>query len=234
MLKVAFFDLDDTLCNFSEAILLSINKSFEKYHRYFPNMTIEELMAINKVAYEEVYSKNNLPSSSKPLLTWLRIYELLEIRPSVKHFLQITAFQKKEMLKKLRLYKGVNELLRNLFKNKIKMGIITDGPYEDQARKIMYLGISHYFDYVISPDIALASKPSTAIYKFALKKFMIKPEEGVMVGNSSIVDLKGAKEIGMRTILITHNRDGDKINSKTADIIVSTIAALSVSLNRLR
>jgi len=230
MINAVIFDLDDTLCNSSEAILLSLEESFKRYIAHFPNMSAKQLMEINKIAFEEVYSKNDIPSSSKSLLTWIRIYELIKIKPSIEHFLEITMFQKNEVLKNLHLYKGVNELLQHLFKRNVRMGIITNGPFEDQSKKMIHLGISHYFEYITSPDIALASKPDSAIYKYALKKMIIEPHEGIMVGNSLIEDLKGAKSLGMKTVLVGQRQNNNNIENHFVDLFIPTISDLLTHL----
>ncbi|MVX66988.1 HAD-IA family hydrolase [Clostridium chromiireducens] len=44
-------------------------------------------------------------------------------------------------------------------------------------------------------------KPQTEIYKIALEKMKVNPENSVFIGDGGSDELKGAKELGMRTIL---------------------------------
>jgi putative hydrolase of the HAD superfamily len=44
-------------------------------------------------------------------------------------------------------------------------------------------------------------KPQTEIYKIALEKMNISPQKSIFIGDGGSDELKGAKELGIRTIL---------------------------------
>lgn len=47
-------------------------------------------------------------------------------------------------------------------------------------------------------------KPQKEIYKIALKKMKVNPENSIFIGDGGSDELKGAKELGIRTILTGH------------------------------
>lgn len=233
MLKAALFDLDNTLCNSTEAIVLSIKSTYEKYITQFGIRTLDDFIDVNQKAFEDIYYNSTIPSHAKPILTWMRFFELLGINPSIKDFFEIIQFQKKEMLKDLQLYEGAKNALNILSAENIRMAVLTNGPFEDQCTKLIHLGISSYFDYLVSPDIALASKPKIRIYQYALHLLNVIPEEAVMIGNDTIDDLQGAKAIGMCTILIK-NSTTDIQEKKLIDFHIPTIAKLPSLLESIQ
>jgi len=98
--------------------------------------------------------------------------------------------------------------LIELVKRKKKLGIITNGVSVKQWEKILRLGLEHFFEFVIISSEAKYEKPSPKVYEIALERLDLPPEEVLMVDNK-IEDLKGAKDVGMKTVLITRIKDAE-------------------------
>ena len=64
--------------------------------------------------------------------------------------------------------------------------------------------IKKYFEEAIfSCDIGVL-KPDKRIYEIALRKMGIEPKKAVFIGDGGSEELRGAKDLGMHTILLTH------------------------------
>ena len=66
-----------------------------------------------------------------------------------------------------------------------------------------------YFKFLITPDETETMKPSKRFYEIALERLSIKPDEAVMVGDSWEEDLEPAKNLGMKTILLNNEKEGE-------------------------
>ncbi|MEM3736595.1 MAG: HAD family hydrolase [Candidatus Bathyarchaeia archaeon] len=101
----------------------------------------------------------------------------------------------------------------NQLKSNYKLGVVsnTDTKTEEDVRRILRkLGIEDYFDtVVVSKDIGYR-KPDVRIFSIALERLRLKPEEALMVGNRTDVDIKGGKALGMMTVLIDWNNEPRK------------------------
>ena len=64
------------------------------------------------------------------------------------------------------------------------------------------LGITGYFEHIVTSARVGASKPHRAIYDYALHWFGARPEECVQIGDNAVADVAGARAVGMHGILI--------------------------------
>jgi len=109
--------------------------------------------------------------------------------------------------------KEVLEVLRPSF----KLAVICDtAASTEEVEEIMKnLGIRRYFDDVVVSSEVGASKPDERIFRVALERIGLKPEEVVMVGNRISKDILGGNRLGMKTVLYKwNNRYSEKIASE--------------------
>ncbi len=94
-----------------------------------------------------------------------------------------------------------------VLKEKYQLAIITNGDSVAQRKKIEHSGIMKYFDerhIFVSGDYPYR-KPDTRIFKHAMKKLNVKPEESIYVGDIFSNDVIGAYRAHMHPIWIwTH------------------------------
>ena len=80
--------------------------------------------------------------------------------------------------------------------------IITDLTSQIQFRKIIYLGIDQYIDFIVTSEEAGAEKPNEKPFKLALSKISSNPNDVWMVGDNYGKDIVGAKQaLGAVTFL---------------------------------
>jgi len=75
-------------------------------------------------------------------------------------------------------------------------------------------------------DTVQCSKPHPDIFKYALRKLKVRPEEAMFVGDDVKVDYKGAKNVGMYALLIDRTekqKQGDLRTIKNLKEILSQI-----------
>lgn len=85
---------------------------------------------------------------------------------------------------------------------KYRLHIITNGFEDIQPKKLKYSGIENYFDGVVTSESSNARKPSPEIFQFALDKAKANKLQSVMIGDNPRADIHGARDFGMRTILL--------------------------------
>jgi len=102
----------------------------------------------------------------------------------------------------LKVRDGTKEVLKELKDLGLKLGILSDDNPEVIREIMNRTGIEEYFDAVTSSYEAGRTKPHPSAFKKALEKMGCCAKSSLMVGDSLERDIKGAKSIGMRTVLI--------------------------------
>ncbi|TCN01863.1 putative hydrolase of the HAD superfamily [Paenibacillus sp. BK033] len=97
-------------------------------------------------------------------------------------------------------YPGLLDMLSELKKAAVKLGMITNGRAFYQRNKIRALGIEGYFDDIIISEAVGLRKPDPAIFQLSLSNLNVSAAETVFIGDNLKKDMIPAKELGMRTI----------------------------------
>ncbi len=119
------------------------------------------------------------------------------------------------------MYEEVPEALRTLQRQGVQMGLISNS-----HRPLETFG--EYFDLagVMSVTVSSAEfgvmKPDPRIFHEALSRIRVAPDQAVMVGDSLAHDVLGARQVGMRGVLL--DRDG---RAKGLDASIPVIQSLS-------
>lgn len=207
MIKHLFFDLDRTLWDFerNSKIALSILYQNFELNRYF-----EHYLQFEKV-YENVnaelwraYGKRKI---SKLELRDNRFYNTL-LKVDVEDrllgtelseaYLKISPFQ-------TALLPNAIETLESLKKSNYELHIITNGFEEVQHIKLRESKIDHYFEHIICSETVGINKPDPRVFSHALDLAKATKLESVMIGDDREVDVEGANQFGMRSILFDPN-----------------------------
>ncbi len=101
------------------------------------------------------------------------------------------------------------DTLEALATRNYKMHIISNGYHQIQIMKMKSGGIYHFFDQIITNDIAGARKPEKAIFDFALEKANANVNNSIMIGDNLIADIEGARNAGLRTIYFNPENIGN-------------------------
>lgn len=193
-INVVFFDLFYTLIEpkynniKNENDVLGISK--EEWERYAED--------------DELYLKRATSSKISPE----KIIESILVKMKV----DVNEHEKKEILKlreerfKESLFNvdsAILEVLSDIKKSGRKICLISNADVID----VMHWNRSPlnklFDDRIFSYEVGCL-KPETQIYKAALKKMNVKPENCIFVGDGGSEELKGAKELGMKTILTAY------------------------------
>jgi putative hydrolase of the HAD superfamily len=103
------------------------------------------------------------------------------------------------IFKKIKLYPRVEETLRAVRAEGIKLGLLSDFPPEEKLR---HLGIPGLWDTVLCSETIGELKPDPLPFNELARCMGLEPEKILYVGNSFSYDIAGAKRAGMGTAWI--------------------------------
>lgn len=201
MYKNVFFDLDDTLYDFSFNSLQAYKDSFKEmnYERFFKNFdTFYEIFQKKNLELWDLYS---LQKISKEELNRIRFsYPLSYVgvdNPMIAR--EFGRLSLENLSRRSVLMPYAKEILSYL-KPRYNLYILSNGFKELQFKKMESAGIDGFFkDIILSEDINIC-KPNRAIFEYALKTTNSLRVESIMIGDNYEVDIQGAAGAGIDQI----------------------------------
>ena len=215
------FDLDDTL-----------------YFKIHPlEQSFLELNLVNEIQFEEFlkvfqkYSDIGFEYFTKQTMT-LKESHIFRIKETLNEFgvemsdNEAATFQAiyEDNQQKIKPIPEIIEILDYLKNKKIQTIIITNGPSESQRKKLVNLGLTHYFSenrIIVSGEEAIA-KPDPKLFQIAEKRFQIDRDKAWYIGDSYENDVIGANNAGWNSIWIDHNK---KLESKRVNIATLNVTS---------
>lgn len=100
------------------------------------------------------------------------------------------------------LYPDAEKTLNLLKQNGLKIGLITNGLESDVRDILPKVALTGFFDVEIASNTIGKMKPSKEVFLHALEKLKVLPHEALFVGDMIELDFKGARESGLKALLI--------------------------------
>lgn len=204
--KWIFFDLDDTLFDFSSASLISLRRLWEESHdiraRYdSPEAFIDEYHIHNKRMWQLHESGQITADFLKPERFRLTIYPdshddetLKESRRLNDRYLWMLGECNKPA-------EGAKDILDELSR-KYLIGVLTNGFTEVQYRKLRSTGLDRYIQRMVISDEIGIQKPDSRIFRYAEQETGALPETTIMIGDNPDNDIHGAINAGWHAIYL--------------------------------
>ncbi|MCX7918762.1 MAG: HAD family hydrolase [bacterium] len=122
------------------------------------------------------------------------------------------------------VFPGVPEVLAELKSRGYSMALVSNATSGRLIRKAAAnRDLVKYFNaIIISAEIGYR-KPHPKIFQVALTELQAKPEETVMVGDLLEIDIVGAQQLGLKTILVKLIEPKENYNSKRSRIIPDAV-----------
>jgi HAD superfamily hydrolase (TIGR01549 family) len=188
------FDTDNTLYPYDPAHKVAQTAVRDKVVRAL-SITGEEFDKAFDQARNEVKKRLKHTASSHSRLLYLqRMLELLGLGSQVLMALDFEQTYWRTFLSNAVLFDDVKALLDDVRLLGIPTAIVTDLTSQIQFRKIVYFGLDHYFDYIVTSEEAGFDKPHAAPFELAVEKMRPKGSCIWMIGDNPTNDIRGAKE----------------------------------------
>ncbi|MGA8302117.1 MAG: HAD family hydrolase [Thermoplasmata archaeon] len=129
-----------------------------------------------------------------------------------------------------RLYSDTRRCLEELRSTKRHLGVISNSSSEAHVRSILHAtGILPFFERVVSSGTEGVEKPHPEIFRRAVARMNVKPEEAFYVGNLAFTDAEAARESGLSSVWL--NRAGVGTSEGPPEIM--SLLEVPLSIDRL-
>lgn len=163
--------------------------------KYGYNKTLDDLVPI----LEDIYRSSTAGEVKDIHEFWKVLLRNLGIRERPILIQELIELRKNHVLTRFRLYDDVISVLSTLRKN-YKLALVSNC-FVGLSDILRALNLTHFFECIILSYEVGVRKPDRRIYLEALQRLGLTPEECVFVSDA-ISDLEGAREVGLKTILI--------------------------------
>jgi len=103
---------------------------------------------------------------------------------------------------RMALFPGVVVTLEALRARGLPMALVTNGDASHQRRKIDQHGLEKFFDVLVIEGEMGVGKPDEIVYRYALSKLKVKPEDAWMVGDNLEWDVAAPQRLGLRGVWV--------------------------------
>ena len=195
-------DIDNTIYSYDHCHKIAFNESKKRVEELY-NIRASEF----EILYAEARERVNIDlltqaSSHSRILYFQKIIEKIEGKTNLKVILELEKTYWNIFLENMSLLDNVEIFLKECLRKKIKICIITDLTAEIQMKKLLKLKIDNYINYVVTSEEAGVEKPHPYIFKLCLEKLNMQAKNVIIIGDNPNKDIKGAKLIGIKFIVV--------------------------------
>jgi len=194
--KLIIFDLDGTLVDSVPDLVTAINKALVSLQQATHSENEIRQWVGNGA---ELLIKRALTGEQKPSDTPENFVLAMDL---------FNQFYSENVCAKSTLYPGVIEGLEMIKQSGIAIACVTNKPEKFTLPLLAHLGIKHYFQCIASGDTYSVMKPDPLPLLETAKKFDIKEEHCLMVGDS-INDIQAGKRAGFKTAAVSYGYAGE-------------------------
>jgi putative hydrolase of the HAD superfamily len=124
----------------------------------------------------------------------------------------------REAERPVQLYSDARRCLDLLRGERRALGVVSNSTSEASVRRILdRVGILDYFSGVVSSGTEGVEKPDPEIFRRAVKRMNVRPDEAMFVGNLAQTDAKAAEAAGLHGVWL--NREGFGYGEDPPEII---------------
>lgn len=209
-LRAIFFDIDDTLFSTStfaeRAREASVDAMLAMGVRCERGVILKELTEV-----VQEFSSNYEHHFDK-LLSRLPLEATIGLNVPLVVAAGVVAYHETKF-RELCAYDDVTEVLRVLAKTDLVLGVISNGLTLKQFEKLIRMQVHRYINpsaIFISDNVGVA-KPNPKLYRRALDRVGVAPNEAMYVGDHPVNDVDAASEAGM--ITVWNRREGKHLGA---------------------
>jgi len=232
--KVVFFDLGETLVTQNIEDNLVTKRALDELSDILPKrVSGAKLYTMYQRGFKVNHAIRSRHHVEIPVQTWMT--ELLQNALGVEPVESLVTRAIKIIVKNRATnsvpFEGGNATLNVLAKLGVLMGIISNVSSHEVAVEILkHVRFDGYFEHVITSAYTGIRKPDPGIFLYALHRFKVAPGQAIHVGDSEVHDVRGAKPVGIISVLI---KDSKERLDSDADYSFRSLKDASSTLSRL-
>jgi len=204
-IKALCFDVDGTLSDTDDLYT-------QKVLRFFPKFLFRD---------PDHAARRFVMWAEAPGNALLGLTDTIGLDDEIVALINWLSLHRKKSSKKFLLIPGVDEMLAQL-KGKYPMAVVSARDEKGTMRFLEQFDLAKYFDVIVTGQSAEHTKPYPDPILFAAKQMNVKPEECLMIGDTT-VDMRAGKFAGAQTVgVLCGFGEEPELRKMGADMILKT------------
>jgi HAD superfamily hydrolase (TIGR01549 family) len=209
-IKALCFDVDGTLSNTDDLYK-------QKVLRFFPKFLFRD---------PDRAARRFVMWAEAPGNALLGLTDTIGLDDEMVALIDWISRHRKKSSRKFLLISGVDEMLARL-KGMYPMAVVSARDEKGTTRFLEQFNLTHYFDVVVTGQSAEHTKPYPDPILFAARKMNVKPEECLMIGDTT-VDISAGKSAGAQTVgVLCGFGEQPELSKQGADLILTSTHELA-------
>jgi 2-haloalkanoic acid dehalogenase type II len=208
-IKGIFFDLGGTLFSYQNVAITNVPLLIESARKMGAGCDEREIKKAYGVASKEItdHYAEKIYYLHRDLFgdIYTRFLEILDLTHDEETHQWYRTKQQSEIINCLEIKHDCVPTLSALKQHGLYLSIASNIDDAMLDPLVEREGLSTYFDHCVSSEAAQACKPHANFFDYCLEKSGLSAEQVLFVGDSPEHDIVGAKQAGMKTVLISDN-----------------------------
>lgn len=207
MIHAVLFDLDDTLFDHRGCASDALG-AVQRAHEILQNLPFDALERAHAAFLEQLHGEvmlGRVPLETARIERFRRLLQASGVSADRETATQLASIYRDTYKGRRRAVAGARELLATI-KRRAHVGIVSNNLLDEQQQKLRICELEPFVDALVVSEEAGVSKPDPAIFHIALDRLAATAEESVMVGDSWLADIEGARAAGIRPIWFNPTR----------------------------
>jgi HAD superfamily hydrolase (TIGR01549 family) len=201
MIRAVLFDLDDTLFDHRGCARDALT-AVQQSQSCFRSMPFETLERSHAEFLEELHAEvmlGRMPTDIARIERFRRLLESAGVRDQGDISSELATLYRESYRSRRRAVAGAAALM-SAVKPHARIGIVSNNVLDEQQEKLLVCGLDQFVDELVVSGEVGVSKPDPLIFHTAMKRLGVTADETVMVGDSWIADIEGARAAAIRAI----------------------------------
>jgi putative hydrolase of the HAD superfamily len=202
-MKLAIFDLDDTLIDFAStrrtayaAMATALDREGVDAQAY-----LQACPAVDRALFA-LFEQGRLSRAGYRARRFAEPFAALGLAPRDALVRELNTLFMDCVNDRPLLHDDALPVLQRLRAQGLHTAILTNGPADGQRRKLRATGLADAVDHVAISEELGVSKPSAAAFHAVVARFAVEPGAALMIGDSPELDYDGAIGAGLQAVLL--------------------------------
>ena len=207
--KHLFFDLDNTLFDFSASEKIVLKQLYQEYLEDSAFNSYDEFVSIYEVINKKLWANYRAHTINKDAVKYGRFRQTLlqkniDNESLARYMADAFVINCTE---NDTLVEGAKDLIESL-SDKYHLHIVSNGFVEAQYRKLEITGLRTYFEGITLSEEIKIQKPDHRFFQHAFKQVNARKRESLIIGDSWESDIEGAINFGVDAVYFSY--EGNK------------------------